>query len=132
MNAVDKAFALYGTSETVNWYTLAQHSQDVYRVWIEGLPLMAGVPKANQVTLSQFWRVLGHTSRMTNFHVAGVSEKLMNVLQSLTVHPSPALAGAMVNVADSWRHMDAAVWGILIFLNCEQTSDPQGCAANQR
>lgn len=111
-----------------NWYAVVQSSRIIFEIHGRGLAIMAGVGQTN---LNQFWRILNYTKQMTDIRSAGMTTQYSAIVAALSAGAGPRLSFAITRVADSWRHMDQAVWSILLFLNCSQTQDPQGCAAAQ-
>jgi hypothetical protein len=129
LDIISFAFGAYGqgaTPPTANWYSLLQSSYQNYEMYGDGLAIMAGVGQTN---LSQFWRVLNYQKRLTD--VPSASSRYRAILMAITVPPSPELAAVINRVGESWFAMDKAVWEMLVFLNCTQVKDPQGCAAGQ-
>jgi hypothetical protein len=127
LDIVTAAFTRYGLV-TLNWPVLVQASYLNYLVYADGLALMAGV---GQTGLGQFWRVLNYSRRLTDPDVGSAASRYHALLAALTVTADPQLRGTIGRVGESWKFMDAAVWNLLVFPNCNQSSDPQGCAASQ-
>jgi len=111
-----------------NWNVVVQSGQLIVEAYARGLAVMAGVGDSN---VSQFWRIVNYTKRLTDFRSGAMTERYFTVVQTLAINPGSELRAAIIRVVDSWRHMDQSVWFILVFLNCSQTHDPQGCAAGQ-
>ena len=127
LDILSSAFTRYGLV-TVNWPLLVQASYGNYQVFADGLVLMAG---GGQTGLAQFWRVLNYTRRLTDVDVGSAASRYHSLLAALSVSGHPELRGPIGRVGESWKFMDAALWNILVFPNCHQSSDPQGCAAGQ-
>lgn len=128
IDIVNGAFTAYGqgaTPPTANWYVVVQKSYLNYRTFADGHAIMAGVGQSN---VNQFWRILAYTRRLTDTGVDGVPVRFFNILGALNVAPHQSLAFSVTRIGESWRAADQAVWEILTFLNCDQTSDPTGCA----
>ena len=129
LDAVEYALPWYGAGPAADWYALLQKSYPIYDAMARGLALIAGVPPASLAGVSQFWRVLAHVASLTDIDAQAVAERLFEVGGAVA---GPAeLAASRVRVLDAWRHLDASVWFVLIFLDCSQASDPNGCAAGQ-
>jgi hypothetical protein len=130
LDALEFAIQKYGAialPET-NWYTIVQASRLIFEKYGLGLAIMAGVGDSN---VSQFWRILNYTKRLADIGSGGMTSLYFGVVAAMSAGPGPELSAARTRVADSWRHMDQSVWSILLFLNCSQTHDPEGCAAGQ-
>ena len=132
LDIVDFAFNVYGQGSpapNANWSSIIQASWDNYRVFADGLALMAGV---GDLQTNQFWRILNFTAKLTNFDGPGgaVAGRYMALLNALTVQANPVFSGLITRVGESWKFMDLALWHILDFPNCNMTSDPAGCAAS--
>jgi hypothetical protein len=127
LDIVTGAFTRYGLV-TVNWPLLVQASYGNYQAFADGLVLMSGV---GQTGLGQFWRVLNYTRRLTDVDVGSAASRYHSLLAALSISGHPELRGTIGRVGESWKFMDAALWNMLVFPNCHQSSDPQGCAAGQ-
>jgi hypothetical protein len=130
LDALEFSMQEYGVAPLTeaNWYSIVQSSRIIFEQHGRGLAIMAGVGETN---LSQFWRVLNYTKVLTDIRSGGMTGWYFAVLAALASNPGPRLSFAITRVGDSWRHMDQAVWSMLVFLNCSQSHDPQGCAAGQ-
>jgi hypothetical protein len=127
IDIVNGAFSRYGLF-TLNYTEIVRASYLNYLVFADGLALMADVGQAGT---NQFWRVLNYTRRLTDTDVGSAASRYHALLAALTVTPHAELRGTIGRVGESWKFMDAALWNILVFPNCNQSSDPQGCAAGQ-
>jgi hypothetical protein len=127
LDILKDGFNRYGLV-TLNWPVLVQASYLNYLVFADGLALMAGV---GQTTVSQFWRVLNYSRRLTDTDVGSAASRYHAILAALTVTADPNLRGTIGRVGESWKFMDNAIWNMLVFPNCNQSHDPQGCAAGQ-
>jgi hypothetical protein len=130
LDGFEFAIQQYGVAalSAANWNIVVQSGQLIVEAYARGLAVMAGVGDSN---VSQFWRILNYTKRLTDFRSGAMTERYFSIIQSMATSPGPELRAATIRVVDSWRHMDQSVWSILLFLNCSQTHDPQGCAAGQ-
>jgi hypothetical protein len=130
LDGFEFAIQQYGVAalSPANWYLVVQSGQLIVETYARGLAIMAGVGDSN---VSQFWRIVNYTKRLTDFRSGAMTERYFTVVQTLAINPGSELRAAIIRVVDSWRHMDQSVWFILVFLNCSQTHDPQGCAAGQ-
>lgn len=124
------AFNVYGQGANPpvrNWYTALQKSFQNYKTLADGHALMAGVGQTN---ISQFWRVLNYLRRLTDSGVDGLNVRFFNILAALA-DPNDPLYFAVTRVGESWRASDQAAWEEMVFPDCSQATDPDGCAAGQ-
>jgi hypothetical protein len=111
-----------------DWYTFVNRSALLYDTYAQTIARMAGVPPSGT---SQFFLVLGALGGLTDMYSMGASQRYEEIQGSLIVSPSPALTSVLGRVTDSWRHMDAAVWAMLVFPGCDAITNPDGCAGGQ-
>ena len=111
-----------------DWYTFVNRSAILYNTYAQTMARMAGVPASST---SQFFLVLSALGGLTDFYSQGAAQRYEEIQVALILSPSAALTSALGRVTDSWRHMDAAVWAMLVFPGCDVITHPDGCAGGQ-
>jgi hypothetical protein len=119
-----------GSAEVIRRLLLARD------ISVDAMILLAGVTWADQqVREGEFFRTLEVLQALTDDDE--LPKRWMEAITALGSFWLPAMSadpvttqyvrGALIRIADAWKHADNAAWQLMIFPDCAKLKNPQGC-----
>jgi hypothetical protein len=100
-------------------------------ITIDAMILLAGVTWTDQQVKE------GDFFRTRDVLQDELPKRWMEAMTALETFWLPAMAagpvtaqyvrGALIRIADSWKHADSAAWRLMVFTDCAKLKNPQGC-----